>query len=103
MENPVLIKWEGNWADEMTVLGFVIMPKQKADSYKQYLEDREEEFTLSAGSNQDIKYYSGEELLEELEFSNLTNDEFEVFKKHFNGSDTFVYYGIPYFADVQAL
>ena len=103
MENPVLIKWQGNWADEMDVCGFVVMPKQEADSYKQYLESREDEITLSVGSNEDIEYPNGKKLLKELKFSNLTNDEFEVFKKHFNGSDTFVYYGIPYFADVQAL
>ena len=103
MENPVLIKWQGNWADEMEVCGFVVTSKEEADSYKKYLKDREDEFTLYVGSNQNITYNNGKELLEDLTFRNLTTAEFQVFKKHFSGDSTYIYYGDSSFTDVKAL
>jgi len=93
MENPVLIKWEGNWADEIQVFGCIILPKQIADSYKQYLESKVEEFELCIGTNEIIEYSNGQDLLQELTFHELTDSEFKVFRKYYSESTGYVFFG----------
>jgi len=82
----VLIKWDSNWADEMDIEGFLITSKSSADSFKKQLKDYDSSFEVYVGTNEDIEYGSGEELLKELTFKKITEEEANVIKKFFGGS-----------------
>lgn len=82
----VLIKWDSNWADEMSIDGFIITSKSSADSFKKQLKECKYSFEVYVGTNEDIEYGSGEELLNELTFKKITEEEANVIKKFFGGS-----------------
>lgn len=82
----VLIKWDSNWADEMDIEGFLIISKTKADNFKKQLKDYDSSFEVYVGTNEDIEYGSGEELLNELTFKSITTEEAKVIKKFFGES-----------------
>jgi hypothetical protein len=82
----VLIKWDSNWADEMDIEGFLITSKSSADSFKKQLKDCDYSFEVCVGTNEDIEYGSGEELLKELTFKTITQEEAKVIKKFFGES-----------------
>ena len=82
----VLIKWDSNWADEMDIEGFIITDKESANSFKKQLKDYVSSFEVCVGTNEDIEYGSGEELLSELKFKTITEDEAKVIQKFFGES-----------------
>jgi hypothetical protein len=82
----VLIKWDSNWADEMDIDGFMIVDKTTSDKFKKQLKDYNSSFEVYVGTNEDIEYGSGEELLKELTFKTITEDEAKVIKKFFGNS-----------------
>jgi hypothetical protein len=82
----VLIKWDSNWADEMDIEGFIIVSKEKAKEFKKQLKDYDSYFEVYVGTNEDIEYGSGEELLNELTFKTITEEEAKTIKKFFGES-----------------
>ena len=82
----VLVKWDSNWADEMDVEGFLITSKSSADSFKKQLKDYDSSFEVCVGTNEDIEYGSGKELIKELTFKKITEEEATIIRKFFGNS-----------------
>lgn len=74
----VIVKWESNYADEMDISGFVLMDKADANIWKKKIKTIEDQFTIYVGTNEDIEYGSGEELLSEIKIQNISDAEYEA-------------------------
>jgi hypothetical protein len=76
-----LVTWDANFADEMDISGFVIMIEDEWNEFKDALSKRKKEFSLSIGTNEDIEYENGEELLDELTPYEITEAEVSFLTK----------------------
>ena len=76
----VLVKWSSNWADEMDIEGFSIMKSEEWESYKKKVRLLKN-FCVYIGTNEEIDYASGEDLLEEIVVRNITPAEEKTLKK----------------------
>jgi hypothetical protein len=94
--SKVLITWNSNWADEMDISGFVITNKKEADNLKKKLQDKKDEFEIYVGSNEEISYSNGRELLSELSFKKISDSESEVISNLIGGE-----YGHTEFFDID--
>jgi hypothetical protein len=92
--SKVLVKWSGNWADEMNVEGFVIMEDSEWKEYQETAKKVNSPFSISVGTNEDIEYPNGTALLENIKAKKLTTDEAKTIVKFFGeygGQDYFRY------------
>jgi hypothetical protein len=94
--SKVLIKWESNWADEMDISGFMIVSKAEAKEFKADLRNKKQPFEIYVGTNEEISYENGKELLDELEFINLSKAEADIIEQTL-GSE----YGFTDFASIE--
>jgi hypothetical protein len=78
-----LIKWESNWADEMDVSGFVVATEKELDEWKTILKNRKTGFMFYIGTNEELYYDSGKQLLSECKIKEITKEEAVVLKKLF--------------------
>src|SRR5687767_10993296 len=85
-DKQVLIKWSGNWADEMYLKGFYLTTARTADEIWERLPTVTESFSEYFGSNQEIEWINGKDLLSELERVELTKEEAEVVYKLFSSN-----------------
>jgi hypothetical protein len=85
----VLLQWDSNWADEMDIYGFSVMDKQEWEEYAKYLLDRKEGFTFYIGSNEEIEYENGRELLDEITVTEISEREAATVDKLFGGEGGF--------------
>lgn len=83
--DKVLVKWSSNWADEMDVEGFDIMKKTDWDALKKKIL-KKENFCIYIGTNEEIDYASGEDLLSEIKVKKITPEEEKVIKKFVGSS-----------------
>lgn len=83
--DKVLLKWSSNWADEMDIEGISIMKSDEWKAYKKKLELKKS-FSLYVGTNEEIEYESGEDLIAEIKVKKITPEEEKVIKK-FIGSE----------------
>lgn len=81
MDEITLIKWSGNWADEMDLEGFCLVTPAEADDIWTRLTGVTEEITSYLGTNEELEWNNGPELLKELTRIDLTMDEAIVLKK----------------------
>jgi hypothetical protein len=97
-EQKVLLKWSTNWADEMDVEGYVMTTKDKSDDWRKKLKQVDYSFSLQIGTNEDIEYSSGEDLISEVVTKNLTDEEYIILKKYFGtqGGHTEFWDGLEY-------
>jgi len=79
-EQKVLLQWDSNWADEMDISGFVITTEKIWKDYKKELK-KKEEFCIYVGSNEEIDYSDGKELLEEISVTKLSDEEADLISK----------------------
>lgn len=84
----VLVQWNTNWADEMDIQGFQILTVDEWNDYKSAVEKRKN-FEIYVGTNEEISYDSGEDLLEELEVTLITKVEVEIIEKFFGDGGGF--------------
>lgn len=85
-EELVFILWESNWSDEMDVFGFSIVTKEKANLYKKELKKVKRELYISVGTNEEVAYEEGgSEMLEDMTFKKITEEEAKTIKKFFGG------------------
>ena len=82
----ILVKWDSNWADEMDVEGFAILEKADADRLKKTLKNFKRQFTICIGTNEEIDYEQGSDMLDELEFKKISEEEYKTVKKLFGTS-----------------
>jgi len=86
-EKYFLVKWEGNWADEADFIGFTTMNEENWIQYKNRLEKHEESFEFSVGTNEEVEYENGKELLRDIRITEINENECDVINKIFG------YYG----------
>jgi hypothetical protein len=82
----VYVKFEGDYADEFYVNGFVVVT---SDSWKEYLESLNEmEFPIEKyfGTNESMEFESAQSYLDQIDVKGVTDEEFAVFKKFFGKS-----------------
>ena len=78
----VLLQWDTNWADEMDIYGFSIMDKSAWEEYKKKLENKGS-FYICVGTNEEIDYNNGEELIKEISVRSISEDEVKTIQKLF--------------------
>lgn len=81
--NKVLVQWNSNWADEMDVEGFQILTDREWETIRHSILQRKNSFEIYVGTNEDIEYSNGEELLEEITVTPLTLEEAATIEKFF--------------------
>lgn len=95
-KDKVLVQWDSNWADEMDVTGFVIITQKEASELKKKLREKKQSFDLYIGTNEEIEYENGKELLDQLTFTKLKPEEAATLEKHLGDC-----YGFTDFCDVE--
>lgn len=80
--NKVLIKYSGNWADEMDMDGFCIMEADKWEETKTKIASIEGEFSIYWGSNEEEET-TADEMLRNLEVEPITKEQAEVIEHFF--------------------
>lgn len=88
----VLVCYEDSWADEMDVCRYAVYSKKEAEDLEKRLEKIDCNIEYSVGTNQEIQYESGLELLECLTFQEVTNEELKVLEKFIDNLNTFKTY-----------
>ena len=83
MTNKVLVKFESNWADEMDVCGFAVMSSDEWNKVRQIILLIKDEFSISVGTNEEIEYENGQELLDEYEVCEISDDESQIIQRLF--------------------
>lgn len=81
-QNPnqkVMLRWDSNWADEMDVAGFVIVNKIDSDSWQNHIESVKGRFDICIGTNEEIDYRNGKELLSEVHAIEISDVEYQTF------------------------
>lgn len=91
-EKQVLLTWDGNWADEMDISGFAIVSESRWLKHKSDLENKTNRFYFYVGTNEEIEYSNGKELLREIEVKYVTEDEAKVVNKLFGGEFGFTHF-----------
>lgn len=69
--------------DEIEINGFTIMTEKEMESYEELASSITWSFSYPMGEEQ-IRFSSGEDLLNKIDFREITNDEFKIIKKVFN-------------------
>jgi hypothetical protein len=87
----VLLQWDSNWADEMDISGFSIMGKSEWEDYKKMLKNKGR-FCICVGTNEEIDYHNGNELLKEISVKNISEDEVKTIQKFFGGEGGFTHF-----------
>lgn len=72
MENKILVKFEDNWADEMNVEGFNIFTKEEWETFKTKLENKQSEFQVCIGTNEELEYSNGNDCLRHMTVSEIS-------------------------------
>lgn len=81
--------YSGNWNEEIDVDGFVIMNKKEMDYLLNFLKKYKTTISISIGFGDYVDYDNGKELLEEISFQEISNEEFETINKFFGKSNDF--------------
>lgn len=76
-----IVKWSSNWADEIDVEGFVICDDDEVEILKK-LNNVKRKFDIYIGSNEEIRYRNGSELLQELSFTQISDSEVMTILKY---------------------
>jgi hypothetical protein len=82
----VLVRWRDDWADEMTLDGFVTMTTSEWNEYyKTVTTQIAFPCEKSVGSNQQIEYQTAEDYLNTLDVRGTTEEEFDASHRLFDG------------------
>jgi hypothetical protein len=92
----VLVIWKANWADEMDIEGFKIYDEADWKSYETELKARERKFDIYIGTNEEIRYDDGKDLLNSLKVKKITDDEAKTIKKLFGDEFGFTQFSSVY-------
>jgi len=79
----LLIKFEGNWADEMDIYGFTIMTVKQWEYKKNEIRHTPFPLEVYFGTNESEDYETPEEYLRNFKVKEITKDEVKVLKKLF--------------------
>jgi hypothetical protein len=86
---PLLVKYSGDWADEFQCEEFCIMPDGEAyDAWiavvKSNIDNGQTEFYFGTNEFQTFRHI--DDLIRDVEVSEITDEEAAVFNKYFRGS-----------------
>lgn len=88
----MLVKYTGDWADEMDVYGFRLTTKENWDAFvrrvHQYFQDENGSYSYYVGTNEEIIYESPEDVLRDFDVEEIADEEAQVITKLFGN-----YYG----------
>ena len=84
-----IMMYSGNWNDEIDVDGFVIMNKSQSTYLKRFLKNFDSPISISLGFGDDVDYDNGRDLMDEISFQEITNEEGDVIRKIFGNSNDF--------------
>jgi hypothetical protein len=85
----IMMIYSGNWNEEIDVDGFVIMNKNQMSYLSSFLKKFTDPISISLGFGDYVEYDNGKELLEEISFQEITNDEYNTINKFFGESNDF--------------
>ena len=85
----VIMLYSGNWNDEIDVDGFVIMERNFVSYMKRFLKNFNYTISVDIGFNETVDYDNGKDLLQEITFLTITNDESNIISKFFGESNDF--------------
>ncbi len=90
----VLLKFSGNWADEMDIEGFLVASRAYWEHRRQELSQVEGDLHACIGTNEYLEWSDGKELLDSIEVSDLSAEEVRLLQQHFplagyRGTSTF--------------
>lgn len=94
--SKILIKFQADYADEFDVYGFTIQDQSWWDKHLQEVAGRlDEEGTIERyfGTNECVEFHSLEQYTASFTVTPITDDEFQVFKKLFNGYRNNIWFG----------
>lgn len=80
----VLVSWEDNWADEMDVSGFKVFSKSEWNVLKTNINNIQSPMTFSIGTNEEIDYKNGSDLLKKFKVKDVSVIEYATLTKFFN-------------------
>ena len=81
-----LVKYNDDWADEMTVDGWAVFSKDELEAWKKTIPKKN--ITVGLGTNEWIDYDSPKEVLEACEIEPLSIDEAKTLYKLFGSENT---------------
>ena len=82
-ENYVLVKWSDNWADEMDLNGFRIYTESEWKDFRTKLSAYKDGFTICVGTNEDIDYSNGKDLLKKMKVHKLSESDYATISRIF--------------------
>lgn len=82
-ENYVLVKWSDNWADEMDLDGFCIYTESAWKDFRTKLSAYKDEFSICVGTNEDIDYSNGKDLLKKMNVHKLSESDYATISRIF--------------------
>jgi hypothetical protein len=87
----VLVKYDGNWADEIDLQGFIVMTDAEWKDYKKVIQHlhSESEFTVGIGTNEDVTFANADDYFDSFEVKKLTAEESATLRKFFKSTISF--------------
>jgi len=85
-----LLTYSGNWNDEITVDGYVIINKKEKDIIIDSLKKYDSTVYINIGDDE-LEYDNGKELLEEISFEKIQEEDVEIIEKYFGKFNDFGY------------
>lgn len=81
----VLIKYDGSWADEIDLQGFLVMTREEWKTHLTLVKrfHGETEFEIYIGTNENITFTGFEDYKDSFEVKNLTDEEATILRKFF--------------------
>lgn len=102
MNTHYIVKFVDNWADEMDVAGFYIYEKTTWDELKTNIENIKTKMEFSIGTNEELEYRNGKELLNSFVEIPLTFEKYEIILQLFPGGmfgEVSVFQNIRYYLE----
>ena len=84
-----LMIYSGNWNDEIDVDGFVIVDSWFVTYMKKFLKNYNYSISVDIGFKETVDYDNGKELLQEISFNKISNQDAEVIEKYFKTYNDF--------------
>lgn len=82
----VLIEFNGNWADEIDVCGFSVKTTEEWEKDKALIEAYEREIILCIGTNEELEFENGQDFLNCLTVTEISDASEKVITKYFGDS-----------------
>jgi hypothetical protein len=82
MEQYMLVKFDGNWADEMDIKGFEIVKKEWWDKFVESLPENKP-LSHYIGSNEEMEWTNKADYLRDFTVTEISEDEVAILKKLF--------------------